>query len=123
MRQFFHINQNGTVAEYIEQFDNLVHQLLAHDGTITYEMLTTRFIDGLKDNIRAVVHVHHPQNLDTASSLALLQEDVMFQLKRREGRRNESSYFQHSQNRSSPLPLPVPPVNTSQPRQFAPVHQ
>lgn len=47
-------------------------------------MLTTRFIDGLKDDIRAVVLVRCPQDLDTVSSLALLQEDVFSQAPRRE---------------------------------------
>lgn len=69
MRQFFHIHQKGSVSECIEQFDTLIHQLLAHDGTLNIALLTTRFIDGLRDDIRAVVLVHRPQVLDTASSL------------------------------------------------------
>jgi hypothetical protein len=31
IRQFFHVKQFGSVVEYVEQFDSLVHQLLAHD--------------------------------------------------------------------------------------------
>lgn len=50
--------------------------MLAHDSTIAPSVITNRFIDGLKDDIRAVVIVHRPQDLDTASSLALLQEEV-----------------------------------------------
>lgn len=93
MRQFFHIHQKGSVAEYIEQFDTLVHQLLAHDGTIITAMLTTHFIDGLRDDIRAVVIVHRPQDLDTASSLALLQEDVVSQFPKREFRKTEGMSY------------------------------
>jgi hypothetical protein len=39
-------------------------------------MLTTHFIDGLRDDICAVVIVQHPTKLDTACSLALLLEDM-----------------------------------------------
>ena len=35
-----------------------------------------RFIDGLKDHIRAPVSLHHPPNWDTACVLAQLQEDL-----------------------------------------------
>lgn len=70
-------------------------------------MLTTRFIDGLRDDIRAVVLVHRPQDLDTASSLALLQEDAVSQAPRREFRRSEGMGFHRKQ---TPLPLPSPPT-------------
>jgi len=29
IRQFFHVKQSGSVVEYVEIFDDLVHQLLA----------------------------------------------------------------------------------------------
>lgn len=109
MRQFFHIHQKGSVAEYIEQFDTLVHQLLAHDRTLTTAMLTTRFIDGLRDDIRSVVIVHRPQDLDTASSLALLQEDVLCTTPRREFTKSDGVGLYRQSNRGNPLPLPPPP--------------
>jgi len=37
---------------------------------------TTRFVDGLWDDIRMVVTLQRPSTLDTAYSLALLQEEV-----------------------------------------------
>lgn len=49
MRQFFHISQQNCVAEYIEKFDALVHQILAHDPKFNSVTITNRFIDGLKD--------------------------------------------------------------------------
>ncbi|CAO2183142.1 unnamed protein product [Urochloa humidicola] len=77
IRQFFLITQSGFVAEYIELFDELVHQLLAHDPYFNPSVITNRFIDGLKPEIKAVVLVHRPKDLDTASSLAILQEEVL----------------------------------------------
>lgn len=89
IRKFFHIQQTGCVMDYIEQFDNLVHQLLAQDPTLPHDVITGRFIDGLRDDIRSVVLIHCPVNLDTASSLALLQEELSPDSSRRESRRVE----------------------------------
>jgi hypothetical protein len=77
IRQFFHISQTGSVPEYIEEFDELVHQLLAHDPYFNPSVVTSRFVDGLKSDIKSVVLVHRPKDLDTASSLAILQEEVI----------------------------------------------
>lgn len=54
-----------------------MHQILAHDKKFNAATMTNRFIDGLKDDIKVVVLVHRPSNLDTASSIALLQEEVV----------------------------------------------
>lgn len=72
LRQFFHVKKIGTVSEYFEKFDELVHQILAHDPKFNAANVISRFIDGLREDIRAVVLIHRPENLDTASSLALL---------------------------------------------------
>ena len=49
LRQFFHVKQNGSVAEYIEKFDELVHQILAHDAKFNSANVVNKFIDGLRD--------------------------------------------------------------------------
>jgi hypothetical protein len=77
LRHFFHIRQTHFVHEYIEQFCDLVHQLLAHDPTVATATITNRFVDGLKKEIKSVVMMHRPQDLDSASSLALLQEEAL----------------------------------------------
>jgi hypothetical protein len=74
MSHCFHIKQSTIVSEYIEQFCEILHQLLIHDPTLTASIITNCFIDGLKKEIRSVVMVHRPVSLDTVSSLALLQE-------------------------------------------------
>jgi hypothetical protein len=76
IRQFFHITQSDTVTEYIEQFDTLMHQILAHDPQFSVSAIVNRFIDGLAPEIRAIVLIHRPIDLDTAVSLALLQEEL-----------------------------------------------
>jgi hypothetical protein len=89
IRQFYHIQQNSSVGEYIELFDQLVHQLLAHENQLTPTMITTRFIDGLRDEIKSDVVIQRPPDLDTACSLALLREDVLLHMGRRDGRKME----------------------------------
>jgi hypothetical protein len=37
---------------------------------------TMRFIDGLRPNIKSVMLVQRPKDLDTTATLALLQEEV-----------------------------------------------
>lgn len=76
IRQFYHIKQSSTVADYIERFDVIMNQLVSYcDSTHPYYFLT-RFIEGLRPDIRSVVMVQRPADLDTACSLALLQEEV-----------------------------------------------
>lgn len=58
LRKFFHVKQLGSVSEYIEKFDDLVHQILAHDPKFNTATITSHFIDGLRDDIRTVVMVH-----------------------------------------------------------------
>lgn len=89
MRQFFRVRQSDSVSEYIEKFDNLVHQILAHDPKFNVVTITNRFIDGLRDDIKAVVLVQRPGNLDAACSIALLQEETIKDIPRRDVRRNE----------------------------------
>jgi hypothetical protein len=80
-----------------------MHQLLAHDPSVNPAFLTGKFIDGLKPEIRAVVVLHRPKDLDTASSLAILQEEVLSRSSCKEYKKLESpnvsrhsSMYQHS---------------------------
>lgn len=60
VRHFYHIQQESTMGEYREQFDQLLHQLLAHESQLTPTMITSRFVDGLKDEICSVVIIQRP---------------------------------------------------------------
>lgn len=74
---FFHHKQLSLGSDYVEQFSDIVHQLLAYDPKFSPTVITNHFVDGLKKDIRAVVMLHRPQDLDIASSLAFLQEEAM----------------------------------------------
>ena len=55
IRRLTHVKQAGSVQEYIENFNTLMHQMLAHNPQLDPEIFTTIFIDGLKPPIRSVV--------------------------------------------------------------------
>uniref|UniRef100_A0ACD5W733 Uncharacterized protein n=1 Tax=Avena sativa TaxID=4498 RepID=A0ACD5W733_AVESA len=74
IRQFYAINETTTGIDYIERFDILMNHLVSYSDTTHPYLFLTWFIEGLRSNIRAVIMVQHPTDLDTACSLALLQE-------------------------------------------------
>jgi hypothetical protein len=106
IRQLYHIKQSGTVAEYVEKFAELVDQLTAYGHVIEQVYYAMRFVDGLRDDIRAPVSLHRPLDFDTAASLALLQEDVGSNF--RTSRKHDYSYGGKSVPKE-PQPLPPPP--------------
>lgn len=70
LHHFFNIKHTTTVVEYVEEFSDIVHHLLADGPSFPPSAIAKRFVDGLKKDIRAV-------DLDTASSLAVLQEEAL----------------------------------------------
>lgn len=111
LRQLFNIKQTASVQEYVDQFIALVENLSAYTPNPDHLSYTTRFIDGLRPDIRAIVIVQRSQNLDTACTLALLQEEAAAaepgqttDIKRTDGH----SFFKPPAPRG-PLPLPPPP--------------
>jgi hypothetical protein len=52
LRQMFHIRQTTTVSDYVDKFTNLVEQLAVYTPNPDPLAHTTRFIDGLRDDIR-----------------------------------------------------------------------
>jgi hypothetical protein len=106
IRQLFHIKQTTTVATYVEQFSQLVDQLKAYSTISDPLYYTMRFIDGLRDEIKSVVLVQRPRNLDTAFVLAQLQEEVG--TVRKDAKKYDASFTPRAFSRNA-LPLPPPP--------------
>lgn len=109
LRQLFRIKHTSTVSDYIEKFTDLFEQLKAYNPNPDKLYFTTRFIDGLREDIRSVVLVARPQDLDSACTLALLQEEALDQGCRKEFKRTEASPFARSAIIKGALPLPPPP--------------
>jgi hypothetical protein len=113
IRQLFHIKQTGSVADYVEEYAQLVDQLAAYTSTTDPLYYTLRFIDGLREDIKSIVLVQRPPDLDTACVLAALQEEVGDSSRRRDFKRSDSSYMSKSTSKN-PLPLPAPPARDKQ---------
>lgn len=77
-----------------------MNNLLAYSDAIHPLYFLTRFIEGLRNDIRDVVMVQRPPDLDAVCALALLQEEVADSLR--------TTPYRH---KSRPLPLPPPPPN------------
>lgn len=90
LRQFRTLRQTSTVHNYMLQFEDLMHQLLAHNPSFDSVFFTTQFLEGLRHEIRAGVVLHQPKDLDSAFSLASMQEELLDALPRREYRRQEA---------------------------------
>lgn len=114
LRQLFHIRQTSFVSEYVDKFTELVDQLKAYTTTPDHLYYTTRFIDGLRDDIRLVILVARPSDLDTACTLALLQEEAVDQGHRKDFKSSGNSVFSKSANVCGKLPLPPPPPRPQQ---------
>ncbi|KAM0873874.1 hypothetical protein ACQ4PT_037799 [Festuca glaucescens] len=81
IRQFYTLKQTDTVGDYIERFETVMNNLIAYSDAIHPLYFLTRFIEGLRNDIWAVVMVQRPSDLDSACALALLQEEVADSLK------------------------------------------
>ena len=76
IRQFYALQQTSTVSKYIEQFETLMNHLMSYSDTMHPLYCLMRFIEGLRADIRSVVMVQRPSDLDSACALATLQEEV-----------------------------------------------
>lgn len=74
MRQLLPLSQSGTVEEYTTKFEILRHQIFLADPNTNEVLFVERYLAGLHPEIRSAVILHHPEDVDTASCLALLQE-------------------------------------------------
>ncbi|XP_066323723.1 uncharacterized protein [Miscanthus floridulus] len=65
-----------SVSEYVASFTSLTDQLIAYNSGVDPVYFVTRFIDGLKPELRSILLVQRPKSLDAACTLALLQEEA-----------------------------------------------
>jgi hypothetical protein len=78
------IHQTTSMQDYVDHFSELIDQLKAYDSATNTLSNITRFLDGLFPKIRVVLLVQRPNSLDTAYTLALLQEEAIKYTRRRD---------------------------------------
>jgi hypothetical protein len=107
VRHLLNIKQLGTVSDYIEKFSKLLGQLAAYQGPSNPLHHTMRFIYGLRDDLKFVVLIQRPHDLDTTFVISQLQEELHEASgKKREYMKSDSSYSSKPYFKSS---LPAPP--------------
>jgi len=77
LRQLDSLQQTGSVAEYQKKFEQLSHGILLYNESYDDTYFVTRFVAGLKEEIRAAIALHRPADVDSASALAILQEEEL----------------------------------------------
>lgn len=109
LRQLFSIKQTGSMQEYVDKFVDLVEQLSAYTPNPDILSYVTRFVDGLRDDIRFVLLVQRPPDLDTACTLSLLQEEAMELHRRKEIKRMAAPLFTKPASFRGAQPILPPP--------------
>lgn len=77
LKQLDALKQTSSVEEYLKQFEKLVHGILLYNNAYDDVYFVTRFVAGLKPKLRTAIALHRPQDVATASTLALLQEEEL----------------------------------------------
>lgn len=75
LKHLDNLKQTGRISEYLAHFEQLTHSILLYNNAYVDTYLVTRFLGGLRDDIRSPIALHRPKDVVTASSLALLQEE------------------------------------------------
>jgi hypothetical protein len=89
---------------YVDQFSASVDQLAAYESEANPLYYVMCFIDGLREDIKAMVMIQCPAMLDATCALALVQEEAADSGKK-DLRRFESSGSKANVKYASPLPL------------------
>ncbi|XP_024311277.1 uncharacterized protein LOC112269252 [Brachypodium distachyon] len=77
MRELCTLKQTGSVENYLRQFNMLLYQVKLYDPTVGGLLVVTRFILGLKNELRAAVEVQLPETVAQAAQYASVQERVL----------------------------------------------
>jgi hypothetical protein len=72
------LKQSASVLEYQAEFEKLAHGVLLYNPMFD-DTFVTRFVSGLRDEIRSALLLHRPKAVDTTSALALIQEQELEQ--------------------------------------------
>lgn len=72
LMELLSVKQQGSVEEYKRKFEQLMYHVCLYDSTLSETLLVTKFILGLKDELRATVEAQCPDIVSKAAQLALI---------------------------------------------------
>ena len=79
MKELMLLKQSGIMEEYKQQFQQLVYHIRHSEPTISNTFLVTRFVMGLKEELRAAVEIQLPATVQLAAMYAVVQEVLTHQ--------------------------------------------
>ncbi|XP_037480907.1 uncharacterized protein LOC119358489 [Triticum dicoccoides] len=77
MHDLLQLRQTGTVAEYRQQFEVHMYNMIALDATLSSKFFVTQFLLGLKDELRAAVRIQAPTSITRATVFARIHEEEL----------------------------------------------
>jgi hypothetical protein len=100
MKELMVLKQRGTVEEYRREFNQLVYQLRLYEPAVSETMLVTRFVMGLKEELKPVVEIQLPNTVSEAAAYAKVQEEILGRQKLSEPY-NSRVPFQRTESRTN----------------------
>ncbi|KAK1652704.1 hypothetical protein QYE76_070509 [Lolium multiflorum] len=73
--------QQGTIDQYYHKFEELRHKVLVHNKHYDEAFFVTKFINGLRRDIRLAIKLHNPLTVDAALTLTETQEELNEEIK------------------------------------------
>lgn len=77
LEELENFRQLGSVDEYHTKFEELMHKVLVYNKAFDETFFVTKFVGGLKNEIKAAIKLHKPRTVDTTFSLAKTQDDLL----------------------------------------------
>jgi len=92
MKDILQCRQTEDVTSYHTTFNESMHKVLMHNEALDDIFFATKFVEGLKPQIRNALMLHKPRTVDAALSLALMQEEMLEHNQKRYSVRNARHY-------------------------------
>jgi len=64
MHDLLLIKQTSDVQEYYDRFQTAMHKVLVHNKSFDDVFFVSKFLQGLKPDIRAAIALHKPRTVD-----------------------------------------------------------
>jgi hypothetical protein len=101
MNKLMQLKKTGTVAKYRLAFEECMYHLISLDESLSSRWFVSKFVFGLRDDIRVAVRLQAPPSITRATALARIQEE-------------EQEFNRPRQRPAAPTKHPPAPVPGSQ---------
>lgn len=88
--------------------------MMAYDPSLKPVYFVTKFVEGLKHEIKSAMLLQRPGDLDATCTLAFLQEEALEGDKPKESKRVDTTSYQKGSHKGA-MPLPLPPTTRGGP--------